>query len=459
MHSVSWCGEREAAAFCLVAFQDAICLRRQARMPLAAPQGSATQCILLLAAVMTGCYTLSLALPGVRAERNLSVGQVNPGLVLIQDAGYSDTSSPTISPAQYRAWKGRKQQYFDGYAFYRVTREPVDRDSAMSGSHSMLGWGVAHASANLFVLLGLPLRFAEADGRADDDMPNVILSEEIWTKDFGANSHITGSILRVGARRARIAGVAPNGFWKLPGKVDAWLLEPDSAIVSGGAGYVVAHLTDSGRAEMWTQCVHITAYGPDESEDDLLGISIEDYRPGPWTIYLFAILLALLALPAITSVSLGEYSPSPHRTSWPRRLYRWSFLCAKIAMLLPIIYVASLDLGYGFTAPYSNSSAYIQLVSTFVMCLFGLRWVLQDQRQRCPVCLRRVEHPAQVGQASRTFLAWNGTELMCMDGHTLLHVPGMPTSWFGAQRWLYLDTSWEFLFAGPGGGMNSGAVP
>jgi hypothetical protein len=70
-----------------------------------------------------------------------------------------------------------------------------------------------------------------------------------------------------------------------------------------------------------------------------------------------------------------------------------------------------------------------------------------------------VEHPAQVGQASRTFLAWNGTELMCMDGHTLLHVPGMPTSWFSVQRWLYLDTSWEFLFAGSGAGMKGSVLP
>ena len=75
-----------------------------------------------------------------------------------------------------------------------------------------------------------------------------------------------------------------------------------------------------------------------------------------------------------------------------------------------------------------------------------------DQRQRCPVCLNRVAHPAQVGLASRTFLAWNGTELMCTGGHTLLHVPGLPTSWFGTQRWLYLDASWEFLFAGTDAG-------
>ena len=155
-----------------------------------------------------------------------------------------------------------------------------------------------------------------------------------------------------------------------------------------------------------------------------------------------------LALPAITSVSLGEASVNPQKTAWTRRLRRWSFLSAKIAFLLPIVYFVSLDLAYGSTTFGREQSVDIQLISTFLMSLFGLRWVLKDQRQRCPVCLRRVAHPANVGQASRTFLDWNGTEMMCMGGHTLLHVPSLPTSWFSTQRWLYLDTSWGFLFAG-----------
>jgi hypothetical protein len=45
-----------------------------------------------------------------------------------------------------------------------------------------------------------------------------------------------------------------------------------------------------------------------------------------------------------------------------------------------------------------------------------------------------------------------------MDGHTLLHVPGLPTSWFGTQRWLYLDTSWGFLFASPDAGIKNEVV-
>jgi hypothetical protein len=139
-------------------------------------------------------------------------------------------------------------------------------------------------------------------------------------------------------------------------------------------------------------------------------------------------------------------------------LCRWSFLSAKLTLLLPIVYFASLDLAYGHSTLDPVRAMYIQLITSFSLCLFGFRWVLHDQRQRCPVCLRLVTNPAHVGQPSRTFLAWNGTELMCSGGHTLLHVPGLPTSWFSTQRWLYLDPSWEFLFAGSGAGRGSEAI-
>ena len=127
---------------------------------------------------------------------------------------------------------------------------------------------------------------------------------------------------------------------------------------------------------------------------------------------------------------------------------RWAFLGCKIVLLLPTVYFASLDVAYGSAPSYSIPAQYLQLLSSFSMCLFGLRWILLDQSQRCPVCLKRVTHPAQVGLAGRTFLAWNGTEMICTGGHTLLHVPALPTSWFGTQRWMYLDPSWKVIFGG-----------
>jgi hypothetical protein len=449
-------GQDQVTAFCLGAFQDALCLRRAGRAerpPLAGIEGTPRQCLLILAAMLAASYAIALLLPGVCAERSLWPRRMNPNLVMIEQEGVNDDAEATILPAQFRSWQGRKQKYFDGFAFYRVTRQDVGAEQATGGTENQgdqghYEWNVAHAGANLFTLLGLPVEFSDADARARSDLKEVILSERTWKREFGADAHVAGEVVRFRGQRVRISGVAPDGALGLPGRVDAWMLESDPEAQASGAGYVVAHLTGLGAAEMWTQSVHIVANGPDGAEDILLGISLAEWKPAPGTLYLFAAIVALLALPAITSVSLGESSVNQQKTSWARRILRWSFFTAKAALLLPTIYFVSLDLAYGSTTIGRERAVYLELMSTFAMCLFSMRWMLKDQRQRCPVCLRTVTHPAQVGQASRTFLDWNGTEMMCMGGHTLLHVPSLPTSWFGSQRWLYLDTSWDFLFAG-----------
>ena len=446
----SWESASEITSFCMGAFPDALCLRRSSRprtLPLAPSRGSPGQCLVLLAAAASASFILALLLPGVRMELRPRPDPVRPGLILIQNARSNNDSVATIPIEEFRSWKERRQRYFDGLAFYRIRRETVSAEA-----HTRAGWNVAYASPNLFALLGLSIRFTPHAGGEAGNLAQVILSDRAWNRDFGGNPYVAGSLMRVGQRLARIAGVAPRGTWRLPGDADAWLLEQNSGPESGGKGYAVGHLTPQGQSEMWAGRVQITSHNPDGSEDYLWGASFAEPTQGPWGIYQFAVLLAFLALPAITSVSLGEYNFNSHKSSWSSKLCRWSFLGAKVALLLPIACFFSLDLAYGNAMRPSAASEYVQLVACFSICLFGMRWVLLDQRQRCPVCLRRVSNPAQVGLVSRTFLAWNGTELMCQGGHTLLHVPGLPTSWFSTQRWLYLDPSWKFLFAGSGAG-------
>jgi hypothetical protein len=432
--------EKSLTQFCLGSFQDAYCVRCiEWRKWTFRGSGSAVQCLLALAALLAVSYGLSLVLPGVRAQRNVSRYRVNPGLILIQDAAANDDSVATIPADEYRIWKARRQRFFDGFAFYRMKSE-----RASAGTAGAEGWNVAYASLNLFWILGLPVQFMSAD--SEGDTPGVVLSNAVWKRDFGGNTQIAGSVVCVGGRKARVLGVAAEGAWRLPGNVDAWLLEPDAA--NSGVGYVVAHLSALGASEMTSTRVEITPFNSGDPDESLSGVSFAERTEGPWVLYQFTIILAFLALPAITSVSLGEYNFSAHRPSRKSTMLRWAFLMAKIALLLPIVYFASLDLAYFNTVSYSIPAQYAQLALSFSMCLFGLRWALLDQRQRCPVCLKRVTNPARVGMAGRTFLAWNGTEMICTSGHTLLHVPGLPTSWFSTQRWLYLDTSWRFLFAG-----------
>jgi hypothetical protein len=84
----------------------------------------------------------------------------------------------------------------------------------------------------------------------------------------------------------------------------------------------------------------------------------------------------------------------------------------------------------------------------FLMTSMGvLAWSMLDQRRRCRVCLRKLGLAAHVGCPGCLLLNWAGTELVCMDGHGMLHVPEMNASWNEPERWTALDESWVGLFA------------
>jgi hypothetical protein len=443
-NGISWSAEWEVVAFCLGSLQDALCIRehsRHRRPPHAAMTGSAVQCVLMLVGLVAVSYGIAVLLPGASSVLHFPHYRDARNLMLIRDANYSEDSIPTISAAQYQLWNRRRQELFDGFAFYRVVKQPI---VSMENRPQVTG-AIALASSNLFELLGVPLHFS---GEGHGNLPRLILSDEVWKREFGADPHIFGHVIRIGSHVAVLGGVLPAGAWRLPEKVDAWLLTPHVEDVSGKKGFVVAHLksTHAGWAEGW----HMSAPKPDGFADDFFCISLTERTRGPENVFLFAVFLACLALPATTSLPLGEYRVSTRKLSWSTRLRRWSFLGCKFALLLPAVYFVSLDLAHLSSTIQPISSEYIQLISSFSLCLFGMRWTLRDQRQRCPVCLGKLTHPARVGLPSRSFLAWNGTELICVGGHGLLHVPEMPTSWFSEQRWLYLDPSWQGLFAESG---------
>ena len=445
--ALSWPAQREVTAFCVGSLHDAYHLRRELRPahePAPRISGAAGQCLLRLGTLLAVCFVIACLLPGVQAERDPARFQVNPGVILIQNSASTDQFAPTISPAVFRDWKGSRQRYFDDFAFYRTLHETASLDSRRAA------WSVTHASPNLFSLLGLPLPFDLSETHGDSALPAAVISHDSWRRDFAYDPEIAGRIIRIGTRTARIAGVMPFGVWRLPGEPDAWLLEADAQLANLSPrvrGYMVARLSSLGQDWMPGPSVPIAVRGADFDDDQYYCVSFASRLHGPWSIFQFALILALLALPAVTSVTLGESNYSSHRPSHKRTLLRWSFLLAKFLLIAAIAYFASLDLAWWNSSNYSALAEFSQLIWAFTICLFGFRWAMFDQRQRCPVCLRRVTHPARVGLASRTFLGWNGTEMMCMGGHTLLHVPSLPTSWFSGQRWLYLDNSWDFLFA------------
>jgi len=437
----------EIMLFCLGAFSDALCVRDLARKSghrSSHMHGSAAQSLLWLSAILLLCFLVTSLLPGVQAEREAARFLINPNALIISEAT-DHSSKPSIPAGLYLNWKYTHQRFFQDLAFYHVTRE-----NAQSGP-ARISWVVARSSTNLFNLLGVPLKFAFDD---NSGLPSVVLSHEAWMRSFAGDPSVTGKVVRIGNENARIAGVAPAAAWRLPGAPDVWLLQSDTKIATElpfrTPGYLIAQLSALGQDEMQQSGNGISARNLEDLLIDLSGTTMNAPVEGPWNLYGFALFLALVALPAVSSVSLGETHMTSHRGSFRESLRRFLYLAGKFALVAGIGLFASFDIAYCYTSSFSPGAECLQLISCFAICLFGFRWALADQRHRCPVCLRRVTNPASVGLASRTFLGWNGTEMICMGGHTLLHVPALPTSWFSDQRWLYLDSSWQFLFADPG---------
>lgn len=445
-HEIHWQVEQEVAAFCFGAFQDALCLRQHLRTAIPPRQSpsSATQCLLFLASILLAACCLFMSLPGARIAAQPSPYRDAQNLMLITRAGLSGTSYPTIRAEQFRAWSARKQQLFSDFAFY----QPVARSVALSPHHSV-NLSIAQSSRNLFELLGLPVPSLISDPDRHSSLPRLVITDEARQRYFGKDQAIAGQVISVGNRKVEVAGIISAHQWRLPGHFDAWLFEPDddaAAIPADARGFLVGHLEQAAHhhrlPDHWDMSVPA---GPGDT-DYLTCDSLSGQARQTFNIFLFTIILAFLALPATTSLPLGEYAATHHKLTRAKRFRRWVFLAAKIALILPIVYFVSIDLAYLSTSMSQLTSGYIQIVTSFSICLFALRWTLRDQRKRCPVCLGKLTNPARVGQPSRTFLAWNGTELICVGGHGLLHVPEMPTSWFSTQRWLYLDSSWDVLF-------------
>lgn len=406
---------REATAFCVGAYKDAIWLRRrswQTERPLTRIRSSAAAYLLLLIVILFLSWGVARTSPRVTA--GMSRIQVYPWRM--SGRGMPPCDCPVDFIVGRRSLRAT-QLFFDGFSHYKITQETV-----WSEDMPRTKWTVAQARSDFFDVLHFPVRLTQSVTRVPDRVPQVVLGQDTWMRDFRSKANIAGTKLHVGSVDAVVAGVAFGGSMGLPGDANAWLLGSDPHAKSSKSEYVVGHLSPNGY-----------------------------FDDGRWGLSVAGILLAFLLLPFVSRPSIGEYGSGSQKPSVARRIRFWAFMLAKITVLLAIVYYSSLDLGSLLVQPFSPPSEYVQATSSVLLCLLGLRWVFRDQQCRCPVCLRRMAHPVEVGQPSRTFLAWNGTELVCERGHALLHIPEIPTSWFGAQRWVCLDGSWQFLFARPSG--------
>lgn len=125
----------------------------------------------------------------------------------------------------------------------------------------------------------------------------------------------------------------------------------------------------------------------------------------------------------------------------------WFFLISKILMVIVTCHFVGLLVTHfaESAAIHSNSpEAYrairdgltpLQFPVTFASCLYGLRWVLEDQRRRCPVCLHCLGSLQSHGERARILLNVSRSEKLCVNGHGSLIVPDFQTSWLATHLW------------------------
>ncbi|MCP5116281.1 MAG: hypothetical protein GY953_36090, partial [bacterium] len=92
---------------------------------------------------------------------------------------------------------------------------------------------------------------------------------------------------------------------------------------------------------------------------------------------------------------------------------------------------------------YFRALAVLHTWIFLAVCTAAVILVVRDHLTRCPVCMKRLEHPASLGTWSSLVVDPPATEYACPSGHGLMLVQETGKS---RTRWTKLDESWKDLF-------------
>jgi hypothetical protein len=438
-------GSHACIAFLPGALPDALWIRKHSHCP-RTRLDSPRRCLVSVGLLAGLSVTLAFLLPPIRREI-LPAAYIGPDdIVTISPVPSMVGSGMQVSASQYREWSAHHNPELAQTAFYAPTVADV-RLGARNES-----WYMGKATPSLVDLLSGQVSKSLIETCRQSGIRAVMLSHATWIRVFAANPDIAGHVLQIAGQKAMIVAVAPETASDLPLQMDAWSLESEEAMHKLSLnrfayGYMLAKLAPSARVPYDFSSLNLISDDGEPTrlyEISMAGLA-EYHRRIPAINFLLSLFLTCLALPAILSISLRTGLVTEH-LSLKMRTRGWLFVCAKTGLLLPLLYCGPLLVTHLLATGMHDSGYAIQSFITCGASLLAAFWVIDDQRQRCPICLRKLASPARVGEQSRSFLGFSGVEFVCADGHGLMHVPDFPTSWFANQRWSPLDASWSGLF-------------
>jgi MacB-like periplasmic core domain len=310
----------------------------------------------------------------------------------------------------------------------------------------------ARVSPNFFVLLGNKAALGRVFTTDDESIcPNcVVITHELWSAEFRSDRSIVGKTISVNDRSQTVIGVLPENFAFIFPEVSVWMLPHWSVTTRNLADRTGAVLRMGPHATLRQaeQEFRQFAKGEGYARPQIETFSSRAHQGAK--LYLFFTVLSLFGGIALGSSRLGGAKTRKLKLSFRYTSRWWGFFALKTLMLLAICFVGALEIT-GRASIILTGSVH-PLVGPFSTWLFlvtamaALSWSLHDQSRRCRYCLKRLGNEASVGMPGYLFLGWWGTELVCSDGHGMLHVPEMKSSWQEFDQWVSLDESWKPLF-------------
>jgi hypothetical protein len=348
---------------------------------------------------------------------------------------------------------GKVTQTATGVAAYSFRSTKITPDG--NDDHAFTLW-TARVSPNFFETLGSHAELGRLFRPGDEkDCSNcVVLTQRAWKTRFHGDPAIIGKQLTYAGIDSRIIGVLPANFAFLWPEASIWALPPSPSDV-GDCGDAIGAVLRLSPGTTLPQAEHEFRQLAYESRQSLdlqvpeLELMVSPARQAS-RVYLIVTMLSLLGGLVLAGRRLAATRNPKLNLSVRCVLRWWAFLTVKTVLLLSICFVVSLELISGIshmaTGGYHPSAAPVSTWLFLVTATVALSWSIHDQCRRCRVCLRRLSSEASVGDPGHVLLGWWGTELVCSDGHGLLHVPQMKASWQELEQWVHLDESWKPLF-------------
>jgi len=420
-------GEARLMAFASGAFHDAVWQHRDfwTQERVARLAESAPFCLALLAAMVGLVALASGFLPMTRTVLMPLPYRDAGSIVTVAQSGTMAMRAGVPGKA-VELWR-EKSQSLDDIATYRW--------QVAAGS---AGPPSARVSPNFFHLLGAKTSAGRSFER--DALAGCAAGPEecaIVSYDF-ARSLNGSSRVTLAGKSYRVAAVLERGFWFLSPRIAVWRIgAPGPATRTGVVARLRPDLTKKEAETELGLILRDAGMNDWESIMEITGVAAR-VRSFLWS---FALGLGLAILIILPSLRLRMPSWNPRAAA---------FFAAKTGLLLAVVLLCGIEFtGATSITMLGGTDSLTEPLSTWLFMLGSmgvLVWSIADQRRRCRVCLRRLGMAAQVGCPGCLLLDWAGTELVCMEGHGMLHVPEMAACWQEPDRWTSLDDSWQELF-------------